>query len=185
MVDLVVLQSLSYTAGAISVVLGVIYYAINLRETTKNRKVTLTSNMLSNINSEEGFKNWLNLMNMQWTDFKDFRRKYDSSVNPENFAKRMAYWTACDHVGWQLKTGLVDLKTIVYAGGGNLSFMWSKFKPVIEEYRKIEYGDYAYSNWGYLAEEIEKYNAIIDTEFRRKRETRLATMKKDGNTQAR
>jgi hypothetical protein len=31
MVDLVVLQSLSYTAGALSVILGVIYYMINLR----------------------------------------------------------------------------------------------------------------------------------------------------------
>jgi hypothetical protein len=138
--------------------------------------------MLSNINSEEGYKNWLSLMNMQWTDFEDFRRKYDSTVNPDNFVKRGAYWTACDHVGWQLKTGLVDLKTIIHAGGGNMSFMWSKFKPIIEEYRKIEYGDYAYSYWEYLAEEIEKINAVMDPEFRRKREARLAAVKQEANT---
>ena len=50
MVDVSLLQSLSYTAGAISVVLGVIYYGINLRETTRNRRVTLASNLLSTIN---------------------------------------------------------------------------------------------------------------------------------------
>jgi multisubunit Na+/H+ antiporter MnhG subunit len=45
MVDLVVLQTISYTVGAISVVLGVIYYAINLRESRRNGRITLAKSL--------------------------------------------------------------------------------------------------------------------------------------------
>jgi hypothetical protein len=54
MVDIVVLQSLSYTAGAISVVLGVIYYMYNMREMAKNRRITTTNALMTSFISEEG-----------------------------------------------------------------------------------------------------------------------------------
>jgi hypothetical protein len=72
MVDLVVLQSLSYTAGAISVVLGVIYYMINLRETMRNRRVTLTNALMQSFVSEEVSKRHAEIMQAEWEDFDDF-----------------------------------------------------------------------------------------------------------------
>ena len=175
MVDLVVLQSLSYTAGAISVVLGIIYYAINLKETTRNRKVTFTTNLLSTSTSKEGLRDFYELMSMQWTDFDDFKRKYDSRVNPENFIKRMHKWNIFNHVGWQLRAGVVDWDTIRESTGRDMMNMWLKFQPIINEYRKQEYRSDAYTDWEYIAdrmaelislEEKKKAQYVIDDAFK-------------------
>jgi hypothetical protein len=149
------LQSISYTAGALSVVLGVIYYAINLREQTKNRRITLAHTMLSSINSKEGKHDFVEMINMQWSDLDDFKRKYDHRVNMENFLTRAAWWNVCEFIGWQYRIGLVDMDTILNAEGGVMAQMWYKFKPVIYEFIKIgDYGKRNYRNWEYLAEEI-------------------------------
>jgi hypothetical protein len=41
MVDLVVLQSLSYIAGALGVCVAAVYYVMNLRISQKNQELTL------------------------------------------------------------------------------------------------------------------------------------------------
>jgi hypothetical protein len=148
------LQSVSYTAGAISVVLGVIYYAINLREQTRNRRVSLASSLLSSLGSKEGTRDYYELMSMQWTDFDDFYRKYDSSVNPENYIKRAHWFGICEHVGWQYRQGLVDLDTINVAGGFNIATIWRKFKPIYDEYLKLE--GFTFLHTDYLVEAIWK-----------------------------
>jgi hypothetical protein len=165
LVDLVILQSLSYTAGALSVVLGVIYYAINLKETIRNRRVTLANNLLSTVNSEDAQRKYFELMSMQWTDFEDFKSKYDSSVNPENYIKRYSFWQVCDHVGWQYRKGLVDLETIYFSAGLNIFLMWRKFKPLIEALRKWQYGHQYCVNWEYLAEALDKMSERLDPEM--------------------
>ena len=69
MVDLMVLQSMSYVAAAISVCLAAFYYALNLREANRNRRMALTTSLMQSFISEEGVKRFIDLANMQWTDF--------------------------------------------------------------------------------------------------------------------
>ncbi len=45
MVDLTILPPISYIAAAIGVCIANIFYILTLRETTRNRKVVLTSNL--------------------------------------------------------------------------------------------------------------------------------------------
>ena len=112
MVELFVLQSLSYIAAAISVCLAAFYYALNLREANRNRRMALTTSLMQSFISEEGVKRFMDLANMQWTDFDDYYRKYDSTVNPENAAKRVAYWNACEVLGYQYREGIIDIGTL-------------------------------------------------------------------------
>jgi hypothetical protein len=154
LVDLVLLQSVSYTAGAISVVLGVIYYAINLRETTRNRRVTLTNALMQSFVSEEGSRRWIELMQSEWKDFDDFLKKYDSSVNLDYFAKRNAVWNTCDILGYQYMTGLLDLGTLWTICNTAVPYTWTKFGPIIEEYKKRGvYYQHTYEYFEYLAVE--------------------------------
>lgn len=78
MIDLVVLQSLSYVAAAIGVCAAASYYIFNLRETTRSRRVALTNTLIQSFISEEGSRRWADMMNMEWKDFDDFYKKYDS-----------------------------------------------------------------------------------------------------------
>jgi hypothetical protein len=108
LVDLVVLQTLSYTAGALSVVLGVIYYAINLRESRRTMHITLTNNLIQRLLTDEFTAKITELMYMEWKDYDDFERNYGSDDNPENFNKRSIVWNTYDSLGILLLKGLAD-----------------------------------------------------------------------------
>ena len=54
----------------------------------------------------------LELTSMKWDSFEDFKKKYDSRVNPENYATRQAVYTLCDYIGYQYKTGLIDFDAV-------------------------------------------------------------------------
>jgi hypothetical protein len=167
MVDLVLLQSLSYMAGALGVCVAAFYYALNIRETTRTRRVTLTNTLIQSFISEEGSKRYMDLMNMEWKDFDDFYKKYDSSVNPENFAKRNAVYNICDILGYQYLSGQLDLGTIWTVCNDAVPTAWRKFGPIIEEYkRRGEYYKHVYEHFEYLAYELSKIMAKTDPSYK-------------------
>jgi hypothetical protein len=53
MVDLALLQTVSYIAGALGVCVAAVYYALNLREMNKNRRITLTHTMMQPFMTED------------------------------------------------------------------------------------------------------------------------------------
>ena len=59
-----------------------VHYVMNLREVKRNRRITLTTTMLQPFMTEEGFNQINDILEMEWSDIDDFKRKYDSSVNP-------------------------------------------------------------------------------------------------------
>jgi hypothetical protein len=164
--DLNVLQPVSWVAAAIGVCLAAVYYALNLRETTRNRRITLTNTLMQPFLTEEGMKNINEMFDMEWTDFKDFMKKYDSKLNPSNFAKRMALWNNLEVLGFQYRSGLIDLGTVYSVCLMLVPMLWMKFKPVIEEYKKFDYPKTAYENFEYLASEIAGYVARRDSSFK-------------------
>jgi hypothetical protein len=162
MVDLALLQSVSYIAGASGVCIAAIFYVVNLNETNKNRRVTLTNNLMQSFLSEEGQLRFIELLSMEWRDWEDFKKRYDSTVNPGNYAKRTTLWSTMEILGLQYRTGLLDLRTIYGVCGLWILNSWIKFKPVIEEYRKIDYGSDFFENWEFLANELATIKAGRD-----------------------
>ena len=148
-------------AGALGVCIGALSFAFNMRATAKNRKVTFTNNMLSSLWSKESNRDIAELMSMQWTDYDDFYRKYDSSVNPENWAKRIHYYVLYNNVGWQLRSGMIDWDTLYRQGDFGLT-LWRKFGPVIKEYEKRGTAKYWYKDWEYLAGRVEEEYSLED-----------------------
>ena len=100
MVDLAEIQTAYYMVAATGVLIAVVFYILNMRETTRNRRMALTNSLMQNFTSEEGSRRWMELMLMEWKDFDDFRERYDSSVNPDNFAKRNYIYNTCDMLGY-------------------------------------------------------------------------------------
>ena len=157
MVDLALLQSVSYIAGALGVCAAALYYSVNLKETTRNRRITLTNNLMQNFTSEEGIKRYNELTSMTWTNFDDFIRQYDSTVNRDNWMKRTIYWNACEVLGLQYKSKLIDFETLFAVCNTLVPSIWVKFKPVIEEYRiRGVIPEHMYENFEFLADEINR-----------------------------
>jgi len=166
MVDLALLQSFSYIAGALGVCVAAVYYVMNLRvqqentrETTRNRKIAYTTDIMKQFDSKEFCRRWIDLLHMQWTDFEDFKSKYDDEVNPDNFADRTSFMGSLDVLGYQYKAGLIDLETMYELSWAPIIMTWIKFKPIMDEYRKGDWGTDSFANFEYLARELWRLKA--------------------------
>ncbi|TFH15016.1 hypothetical protein E4H04_09185 [Candidatus Bathyarchaeota archaeon] len=162
------IQAAYYMVAATGVLVAAVFYIVNLRETTRNRKATFASNQLQFSGSVEWQQLMLEVWEMKWSDFGDFMKKYDSSANPELAAKRLAYLARYDAIGRQVKAGLFSLDDIGALSGYNLVATWLFFKPIIEGYRRIEFPTNAYSEFEYVANAMMKKLTDDDPDFPRK-----------------
>ena len=171
MVDLALLQSVSYIAGALGVCVAAVYYVLNLRITQKNQELSLKAQqqtletrqaqffmqLYQQLNNTEAMRKWIAVMNMQWSDYDDFEKKYGTDYNPEGAALRLGVLYEWNGVGYLLKKGVIDRET-AYRLGNNVSatWLWKKFEPVIREMRVRYNIPEAFSELEYLMEEDEK-----------------------------
>jgi hypothetical protein len=96
-------------------------------------------------------------MNMEWTDYDDFERKYGSDFNPDNYAKRQAVLGSFDTLGQALKRGLIDRDLLFERVGKTPIFFWKKFEGVIKEIRGRYNQPTSMIHFEYLAEDCRRY----------------------------
>lgn len=117
--------------------------------------------------SEEGLKRHISLLNMQWSDFDDFVKKYDSRVNEENYVKRTVFVTTVNYVGYLVKKGLLDIGSVYEICGEAIMDNWQKFKPVYYKYVEVGgYGKDIFENFEYIAEEMMRMKAARDPKYK-------------------
>lgn len=152
------IEYLPLVLTGIGIIVSILYYTSVLRNAEKTRRAQLVSRLREMFWSLESGLMAMELLEMEWRDFEDFDAKYDSTVNPENYAKRFMLWGQLQEVGYLLHEGIVDVETVYNLWGGHNSLlMWEKFKPIILEQRK-KYRDPSWFVWfEFLAEEIKKY----------------------------
>jgi hypothetical protein len=166
LVDLALLQSVSYIAGALGVCVAAIYYIMNLREITLNRRIQFTTNFILPLTSREGIVNYAKLIACSWTNIEDFMKKYDHKVDQETFLARMSYFQACEVLGYQYKRSLVDIGTVYEMCGEFVIDIWAKYKSIIFEYKKLgQYGGDAFLHFEYLAVELAKIKQKRDPNY--------------------
>jgi hypothetical protein len=150
MVDLALLQSVSYIAGASGVCIAAIFYVLNLRISQKNqeisqrnmkttletRKLQFVTSITSQLISEEGHRRYGELLNMEWKDYDDFEKKYGSDYNLDNYAKRWNVWKTYNTLGMLVREKLIEPEVIYKIDTANVCFIWNKFKDIIMEQRK-------------------------------------------------
>ena len=150
------------TAG---ILVGIIYYLTIMRNSQKNQQMQLETRQSQlfmqlfqyHIDKDRWKDGW-KLTEMRWDDYDDFTRKYDSSVNVENFAMRYNQWYFWEGMGLLLKKGLVDREMIYHLLGGGFGVLmnWDKFGPIIKEMR-AQMGQSDLFLWfEYLADEMRK-----------------------------
>ena len=153
------------TAASVSV--AAIYYIINLRETVNNRRIALTTSLMQSFISEEGSKRYMEIMNMEWKDMNDFDKKYDSSVNVDNFAKRNTVWNICEILGYQYRRGLIDFGTLYAICNGAVPVCYAKFKPIFDEDKKRGWHlQKDYENFEWLALEVSRKMKEMDPNYK-------------------
>ncbi len=154
MVDLALLQSVSYIVGAFGVCVAGLYYVVTLRTNERNRKTQISTSIMERLGTKDWQRDFLQLAYYEWSDVDDYMRKFDSKVNPESHAQRWTVWATYDSLGYLLREGLVDREVVFNSMGVWSIMIWGKFKPVIDYYRKKELGPRWVENFEYLAGEM-------------------------------
>ena len=165
MVDLAEIQAAYYMVAATGVLVAAVFYVVNLRETSKNRQATTSNNIQQLFLTEEWQQRFLEVMSMQWTDFNDFKKKYDSTVNPQSSVKRNSILVQYDNLGRQYRSGIISLNAFGSVSAYALVLTWLKFKPIIEGYRGVEYPKDGFSDFEYIADAFVKRLTDSDADF--------------------
>ncbi len=103
---MVSVETVSIVFTGLSVSLVAFYYISTLRNAQKTQQLALESRqtqifmqIYQQLNSEESFTTWAELMNLEVADYEEFLRKYDSVVNPKFFGKRTNIWWHYNTIG--------------------------------------------------------------------------------------
>ncbi len=167
MVDLAEIQAVYYMVAATGVLVAAAYYVLNMRAAGRNKKIELSNNILGLLYNTDTLRDMGELLNYKWTDFEDFLSKYDSTVDPDSFARRNHTFSIFETLGYLLKEGLIDRDLAYINGGMGAIHMWSKFKPVIEGYRRVAYGADMSAYFEYFASEMWRIKRVKDPAFSR------------------
>jgi hypothetical protein len=135
MVDLALLQSVSYIAGAIGVGVAAVFYVLNLRNSIDNRRAQLIMEYNKLHTSKEWLIDYHESMNYEWKDFDDFWAKYGHS-NPVAHSKWISVANSLDGAVSLLKWNLVNEEMLRgYLSNTSMGAFWDKFGPMIKEMR--------------------------------------------------
>jgi len=139
------------------VIAGFSYYVLTVRNANTARKIQLINSSSLRTTLEVAHIS-LELLDMQWEDFDDFLRKYDSTVNHDNYAKRTFMFGNVARIGLLLHEKNIDIETTfkMLDGGYAIIQMWNKFEPIFMKQRELYEDPLRYQWFEYLVKELRK-----------------------------
>ena len=169
MVDLALLQSVSYIAGALGVCVAAVYYVIMMRNIENTRKKDLINQRLQqNMTYLDAY--WTALNMTDWSTLEEFYAKYTPTENPEKFLKLQYVLSHYNALGNLLVEGLVEADQIfsLYLPW-SIMFLWEKFLPVMMRnrilYTGVVHNPGAYKGFEVLYEEAKRRYPKVDTTY--------------------
>jgi hypothetical protein len=137
MVDLSLLQSVSYIAGAFGVCVAAFYYVMTLRVQQNNMKANLETRQAQFMNqisegltSVENTESLIKISEIEWTDWDDFERRWGSTgQNPAIAVMRYSVLGKFENLGWLLERGLLDPEWAYSQFHFWATPTWLRFKP--------------------------------------------------------
>jgi hypothetical protein len=165
MVDL---YEVSAIVAAVGVLVGVVYYILDMRTQAKIRKTDLLTRLYSSTFISNEFMDALwKVTSLQVKDYKDYVRQYgslttDSPMNRALFTVIGFY----ELVGVLLYRKLIDLVTVhdVF-GTGNPTTVFEKIKPTLVGIREIDPTNLL--GFEYLCHELKRKEPQLRKEFQR------------------
>jgi len=160
LVDLAEIQAAYYMVAATGVLVAAIYYVMTLRTTQKNVKATLETRqaqlymaIYQDLTSSETVRKSIDILNMEWSDYDDFERKYGSDYNIDSYVTRYSYQQKMSSIGWLVKSGLIDSVWLFELYGWYIIWVFRKVEPIIREQER-RYSSDIFMWYRYLYEEM-------------------------------
>ena len=168
---MVSIEQVLYIIPVLALAASILYYAMVIQNQNKTRQLQLQAQqqatetrqtqlfmqIFQEINTDESWRSTLELILCKYTDYDDFMQKYDSSVNPENWFKRMRIWNSYNAIGYLVLDGSISVEKVARLIGYHVIGMWNVWGNAIIWMRAKQ----GYTNWyngfEYLYNELAKY----------------------------
>jgi hypothetical protein len=98
--------------GSLGVFVAAVYYMMNMRQTIENRKAQLFTQITSVLMQKEWAQDFNELLTLEWSDFDDFARRYDSGVNMDHYSRRAKSFNYLELLGFYVRRGQLDVEQI-------------------------------------------------------------------------
>jgi len=113
------------------------------------------------LNSEETYKSWAELVNQDIGDYDYYLQKYDSSVNSAHYAKRAHIWYSYNTIGELLRQGVIESDLVHRLSlDPQVIVMWEKWENIIRETRVRENMPDVWEGFEYLYNEMKEYRRM-------------------------
>jgi len=141
---------ISAIVAAAGVLIGVVYYVLDMRHQNKVRQTDLVMRLYATCDSLEFLEAWNTIFFAENGDYDAFLKKLGGKRHIVSFVA-MFY----DEVGVLLHKRLIDIDLVDELLGDSTQLMWEKLKNMLEEARK-RYRPGAYLHFEYLYNEMKK-----------------------------
>ena len=128
MVDI---QTVSIAIASASVVAGIIYYSLQIRNQTKARQTDLIVRLYSLMINKEWLDAWDKVINStsDMTDWKSYRKKH-------GFSDWNMVYITLELFGILVENKLLKIDFFERTGHDQFVFIWEKMRPMIEDARR-------------------------------------------------
>jgi len=140
----------SAVVAAAGVLVGVVYYILDMRNQARTRQTDLVMRLYSTYGSKDFQEAWATVRELDFKDYNDFVKKYGWSA---------AMSEVClffEGVGVLLHKKLVDISMLDDLFTGPVKMTWEKMKPMIEGHREQRKYPQFYEWLEYLYNELKK-----------------------------
>jgi hypothetical protein len=145
-------QTVTLVVTCVSVVVGIIYYALQVRHQTKIRQADLIMRLHSQACDKEFVEGFQKIYYMQFTNLEDFINRYPAGT-PEHTAVAMIA-SFMEGIGVLLHRKFADMETIKELF--DVEGIWEKLGPILIARRIEEDNPTAWQWFEYLYNEIKK-----------------------------
>jgi len=148
MVDVIEVSAIVAAAG---VLVGVIYYMLDIRNQTKLRQTDLVMRLYSTFDSMEFLEAWSKVYFTEYKDYDDLLKKLEGKREIA-----MLVFRFYEQVGVLLRRKLIDVDLIDILFGNNTIITWEKTKGTILREMRERVNPRAYESFEYLYNEMKK-----------------------------
>jgi hypothetical protein len=142
------LTEISAAVAATGVLIGVIYYILDIRHQNKVRQTDLLVRLFSSIDNKDWLDAWEKVNDRESLDYKDYKAKY-------GFVELNEVFVFFEEVGRLLQKRLIDIDLLPMPYG-QVKVTWEKIKPIIEIGRKRYNEPKVGQGFEYLYNEMKK-----------------------------
>ena len=119
-------QTVSIAIASVSVVVGVIYYSLQIRHQNRMRQTELTMRLYQQFGSKEFMDSWWQVINREDKDYNEYVKEYGAT-------ELLQISTYFEGVGIMLHRKLLDIDMAIEFFGEPIRRLWEKNKTIMKQ----------------------------------------------------